>query len=416
MSLRWKRSSALSAAFSIATISASAATYSLVYSFGATSIDAQGPQAGLMLDNTGKLWGTTNGGGIHGYGAIFSINPATGVETVVYSDPYGQSDEYSTISGLMQDKKGYIWGTVETGPYARGRLNGAMFRLSPVKGKIGLWRNFGRFPGDGSDPQAGLMEDKNGSIWGTTASGGTNTTCVLTGIPGCGTVFKWARNGYFIVHSFGASSTDGVYPQSGLMQDANGNIWGTTPGGGTSPDSLCGNYGCGIVFEIAANGTYSIVHNFGANDTDGAGPVAGLMQDPNGNIWGTTEGGGAFGDGTVFEIAINGTYSVVHSFGGPANADGANPFGGLIQDKNENIWGTTNEGGVGNDCGAGNCGTVFEIAANGTYSVVYNFDPFPGGDGWGPSAGLALDASGNIWGTTSEGGKFGDGTVFEITP
>ncbi len=218
---------------------------------------------------------------------------------------------------------------------------------------------------------------------------------------------------YSVVHSFGANSTDGTMPKARLTQDKRGNLWGTTYEGGAYRNPSCGSAGCGTVFKIAANGAYSVVHNFGANGSDGNGPLPGLIQTRRGNLWGTTASGGAHGRGTVFEIATNGTYSVAYSFGASA-ADGKLPQSGLTQDETGDLWGTTVAGG------AHNAGTLFKVAANGAYSLVYDFGAHST-DGTGPLAGLILLKTGSFWGTTYAGGGWtcdgrGCGTVFSFDP
>jgi uncharacterized repeat protein (TIGR03803 family) len=374
------------AALSLAAFSASAQTYSVVYNF---TYQGWRPWAALIQDQNGNLWGTTwSAKSNFDSGTVYSLNPTTGVGTVVHN--FGEN---SFPSGLL-DKNGIFWGTTST----------EVFQLNPGTGRVKTVHVFKYADG----PSGGLMQDTNGNIWGTAGD----------------TVFELTPNAkgtmwtYRVVHSFCTPNcTDGV-PSGGLMQDASGNIWGTTLTGGANSNCFGGANGCGTVFEIAANGTYSVVYSFGASSTDGADPKGPLMQDSNGNIWGTTVYGGGGnctnqnynpGCGTVFEIAANGTYSVVHGFAG-GTTDGIQPNGGLIQDTNGNVWGTTAAGGPGGN------GTVFEIAANGTYSVVHSYG---GAGGATPEAGLMQDTNGNLWGTTAAGGvppNYGYGTVFEITP
>lgn len=415
----------LVAALSLVAVSASAATYSVVYSFGALKTgDGQGPQSSLIQASDGNLWGTTTSGGAYAVpfgsasGTIYSLNPTTGTETVRYS----YKSDANPLSGLLQSNLGGLWGTTN----GDGRYqSGTVFRISPRSGGPVTLHTFGNSSNsDGIMPSGNLIRDKKGFLWGTTEGGGANssTACAellynrTLGTAGCGTVFKLlglGGGGYRIVHNFSANSTDGFVPFAGLMQDTNGNFWGTTAagGGGSCTWGQSTIIGCGTVFEITANGTYSVVHAFANDGVDGANSAAPLIQDTNGNIWGTTQSGGAFGAGTVFKIATNGTYSIVYSFAG-SSTDGFFPSTGLMQDTNGDIWGTTSVGGTGG------YGTVFEIARDGTYSVVHNFDDgsttFADGDN--PEAGLMQDTNGNIWGTTYGGGTGGNGTVFEITP
>ncbi len=203
-----------------------------------------------------------------------------------------------------------------------------------------------------------------------------------------------------VLYSFGASATDGEKPYAGLVMDSAGNLYGTTYEGGAN--SL------GTVFKITASGTESILHSFGASATDGQTPNAGLIMDDAGNFYGTTEKGGASGLGTVFKISASGTESVLYSFGANAT-DGQTPCAGLIMDNAGSLYGTTENGG------ANGVGTVFEIAVIGTESVLYSFR---GGttDGEYPLAGLIMDSARNLYGTTLFAGANNFGTVSRSTP
>ncbi len=217
-----------------------------------------------------------------------------------------------------------------------------------------------------------------------------------------------------VLYSFGGG-TDGLQPGAGLIWDAAGNLYGTTPSGGP--------YGGGIVFELtpAAGGgwTEKVLHNFNPfSSTDGAEPSAGLIFDAAGNLYGTTTYGGTYNNGTVFELtrsphAVGGgwTLKLLHSFGN--GTDGVNPTAGLIFDGAGNLYSTTAAGG------AYNWGTVFELtpAAGGTWTekVLHNFN-YNGTDGDNPRASLIIDAAGNLYGTTFWGGTDDIGTVFELVP
>src|SRR6266702_3926838 len=209
-----------------------------------------------------------------------------------------------------------------------------------------------------------------------------------------------------VLHTFQGGSSDGASPLAGLIMDSSGNLYGTTENGGAS--------GLGTVFElVSASGTYSqkVLHSF--NRSDGANPSAGLIMDSSGNLYGTTQNGGTNGFGTVFELVnSSGTYSekVLHSFTN-SNGDGASPFAGLIMDTSGNLYGTTAGGGTGGT------GTVFSlINTSGTYgeNLLLVFGTTCGGNGSSPEAGLIMDSSGNLYGTTLSGVK-NVGTVFELT-
>ncbi len=270
----------------------------------------------------------------------------------------------------------------------------------------------GSYPGpyinhDGANPQTALIQAKNGSLYGTTHSGGAN---------GSGTIFNLTTGGALTsLYSFGALSgtlgtdLDGAYPNA-LLQAKDGNFYGTCPLGGAN--------GSGTVFKITATGAFTALHTFsalnngyyGAN-AEGGIPFAALIQARDGNLYGTTSAGGANGTGGVFKITTSGKLTLLHAFSALSNntnADGATPHAGLIQAKDGNLYGTTSEGG------AHGTGVVFKITTTGTFTLLYNFGSNPN-DGAYPQAALIQASDGNLYGTTSEGGTNGSGVVFKIT-
>jgi len=262
---------------------------------------------------------------------------------------------------------------------------------------------------DGLYPRAGLIFDPAGNLYGTTDYGGAYNF---------GTVFQLTPNGdgswtESVLHSFNADGKDGYEPFAGLIFDPAGNLYGTTNNGGAY-----GSYG--MVFQLTPNGdgswTESVLHSFNADGKDGYEPFAGLIFDPAGNLYGTTGGGGAYGHGTVFQLTPNRdgswTESLLHSFNLDGK-DGYEPLAGLTFDPAGNLYGTTNWGG------AYNYGTVFQLTPNGdgswTESVLHSFN-LDGKDGYKPLAGLTFDPAGNLYGTTPSGGTNDDGTVFKLKP
>ncbi len=213
-----------------------------------------------------------------------------------------------------------------------------------------------------------------------------------------------------ILHYFGSSSTDGMYPRSGLLMDAAGSLYGTTSAGGGSPNCFSG---CGTVFKLDRNGNETILHSF-TGGGDGADPLGSLVMDNAGSLYGTTfEGGGSNNYGTVFKITASGKYSVLHRFTG---SDGVNPNGSLRLDLAGNLYGTTALGGDLNcqvESTAG-CGVVFELSPRGVETVLYRFHG--GSDGSIPVANLLLDHQGHIYGTAAAGGNAASaGVFFELT-
>lgn len=191
---------------------------------------------------------------------------------------------------------------------------------------------------------------------------------------------------------------------SGLIRDQAGNLYGTTATGGNGAGCIGG---CGIIFKLNPAGQQAILYNF-AGTRDGAFPLASLVRDSAGNLYGTTFDAGTFGFGTVFRLNPNGTLRVLHSFRG---SDGANSGAELLADQQGNLYGTTESGGTGS-C-QGGCGVVFQLTANGNETVLHSF--MGGADGIQPTAGLVADAGGtSIWGTTYQGGVDNQGIVFEL--
>jgi uncharacterized repeat protein (TIGR03803 family) len=243
---------------------------------------------------------------------------------------------------------------------------------------------FGR---GGRVPVAGVIQDAEGNLYGTTAGGGA---------PDLGTVFKLSKTGKFtVLHSF-AGGSDGAAPDGGVIRDASGNLYGTTAKGGA------GNLG--TVFEVDTTGKETVLFSFGG--LRGRQPVAGVIQDAEGNLYGTTSQGGANLVGTVFKLSKTGKETVLYNFCSQSGcADGYSPRAGVIRDSQGNLYGTTSLGG-NNQCNEG-CGTVFKLSRTGKLTVLYAFQGNTNGqmDGSFPVAGVILDASGNIYGTTAYGGN-----------
>lgn len=244
-------------------------------------------------------------------------------------------------------------------------------------------------PTDGGYPSAGVILDAAGDIYGTSWQGGPVNL---------GAVFVISKHGEKVLRSF--SGVDGEIPLAGLVRDAAGNLYGTTTGGGTA--------GWGTIFKISAIGKWSLLHSFAGPPTDGGYPLAGLILDTRGNLYGTTELGGARKVGTVFKLDPTGNETVLHSFTGGAlgEADGADPKGGLLLDSAGNLYGTTMGGGPQN------AGVVFKIDASDNETVLHAFTGEP--DGQYPMGNLARDSAGNLYGITNVGGSANFGTIFKV--
>jgi len=370
--------------------SAQAQTFTVLYTFTSTA-DGEQPGASLIQDAAGNFYGTTQYGGTKdGFGTVFKLD-TRGKETVLLSFA-GTPDAEDPYAGLTRDKVGNFYGTTLYGGTGGGF--GTVFKLYP-SGKETLLHSFAGTP-DGEDPRSVLVRDAAGNLYGTTQYGGTNG--------GFGTVFKVDAKGQLtLLYSF-AGTPDGENPYAGLLRDKAGNLYGTTQYGGTGG-------GFGTVFKLDPKGKMTLLHSF-AGTPDGVNPLAGLLRDAVGNLYGTTKYGGTNGGyGTVFKLSAKGKLTLRYSFGGMP--DGENPYSRLIRDTAGNFYGTTFYGGTYG------YGTVFKLDKAGKLTILHSFNDSP--DGANPIAGLILDKAGNLYGTTSAGGDLncgfsGCGVVFKITP
>lgn len=208
---------------------------------------------------------------------------------------------------------------------------------------------------------------------------------------------------YQVLYSF-RLGTDGCGPASTLVRDPSGNLYGTTKSGGTQ--------GLGTVFELAADGTETVLHSFAGSPNDGAQPWNNaLLRDPSGDLFGTTPFGGnsGYNSGVLYELNAEGTETVLYNFAAIVGNAGF-PYGGILADSEKNLYGTSQFGGVDDSVN----GTVWRFAQDGTFSLLYAFGLLSGGEN--PISGLLRDPSGNLYGATEGGGTSGDGTVFELSP
>jgi uncharacterized repeat protein (TIGR03803 family) len=347
---------------------------------------------------------------------------AGSTETVLYSFTGGTTDGMYPTAALVLSKSGHLYGTTSQGGNSTvcgifGGSCGVVFELAPVSG--GGWKEsvLYQFTGgaDGGTPYAPLVIDDKGNLYGTTNVGGSS---------GMGTVFELTRGtgGTWtetVLHSF-AGGSDGAYPRSGLLLKGN-SLYGTTLQGGTG--TACGPFGgpCGTVFKLAhskTGWTESVLYSF-TGGADGGYPYGGVVLDKGGNLYGTTFQNGSTGYGTVFELTRGkGTWteSTLYTFTG--GADGKASYGGVILDANGHLYGTTSQGG------ASGGGTVFKLThgtSGWTLTTLHAFTSSP--DGSYPEAGLVRRAN-SLYGTTYGGGTgsacgpFGGspcGTVFEVS-
>lgn len=380
-------------------------------------------------------------------------------ETVPYTFT-GASDGAAPTAGLIFDSKGNLYGTAVNGGDTGGAncpgLDpptgcGTVFELSPPSGGTGPWTEtvLYTFTGgsDGAYPQAGLIFDSSGNLYGTTSNGGNMSGTICHGLGGCGVVFElsppksgsgpWTETP---IYTF-TGKADGAVPYASLIFDASGNLYSTTAGGGLAD---------GVVFELSppksGSGPWSetVLYSF-TGGADGADPVANVIFDTNGNLYGTTTRGGnisllncsaSVGCGVVFELSPpsggSGPWTETPLYTFIGKTDGSYPYAGVVIDSQGNLYGTTAIGGAksGPICKRTNgCGVVFEVSpptgGNGdwTETVLYSFGNSI--DGGYPYAGVIFDPVGNLYGATVQGGNTsgancsaydGCGVVFELSP
>jgi uncharacterized repeat protein (TIGR03803 family) len=399
---------------------AASPTETVLYSF-APGANGSNPYAALILDSSGNLYGTTGEGGNStkcnlgsGCGTVFMLAPpasggTTWTQTVLYSfQGPSVSDGSSPQASLVFDSKGNLYGTTASGGK---NSDGTIFKLSPPATKGGAWteRVLYSFKGgtDGSNPASALIFDTKGNLYGTTPIGGSSNF---------GTVFELTPNAAgtvwteSILYTFTGLSVGGK-PYAGLVFKGT-SLYGTTLDGGAHSQ--------GAVFELTppvktgGAWTETVLYSF-TGESDGGKPYAGVIFNAAGSLFSTTGSGGS-GYGTVFTLAppkrgsTTWTESVLYTFGG--GPDGSYARSGVVFDKTGNLYSTT---GVG----SGNSGVVFELsppAKSGgawTESVLWTFSG--GSDGGDSTAGLAISGT-TLYGTTSLGGQDGQGTVFEVIP
>ena len=360
--------------------------------------DGAFPYASLITDSADDLFGTTSGDGFNNDGTVFELVNSGGT----YSAPkvlasFNGPDGAIPQASLIADSAGDLFGTT-----AQGGDNhvGTVFELVNSGGTYSAPKVLASFNGtDDPEPTASLISDIAGDLFGTTYGAGAQV----------GTVFELVNSGGTysapkVLASF--SGPDGAYPYANVITDGAGDLFGTTLGGGDNRD--------GTVFELVnSGGTYSspkVLASF--NGSDGAGPVAGLITDSSGagDLFGTTGSGGENGDGTVFELVNSGgTYGALKVLASFNGTDGMYPSAGLITDSAGDLFGTTGYGGENGD------GTVFELVnSGGTYSAPKVLASFNGSNGALPITSLITDSAGDLFGTTAGGGLNNDGAVFEL--
>ena len=386
----------------LATLAAHAQTYRVLHGFSGGG-DGGDPLTGLTLDGGGNLYGTAYSGGTNSpAGTVFKLKRSGSgwLITPLYEFSAAGGGGANPGGGVIFGPDGSLYGTASTG----GAGFGAVYKLQPppsaCKTSICYWTQtvLYRFAAgtDGHQPTGNLIFDPAGNIYGTTQAGGAF---------GYGTVYKLTKSGSnwteSVLYSF-ASGQDGNQPTDGVVLDSAGNLFGTTPYGGTNH---CQG-GCGIVFELTPSGggwTEHILYSF-AGMPDAQRPYAGLIIDSVGDLFGASYEGGTNGGGSVFEVSPAGgswSFSVLYNLTGSNNG----PFARPTMDSSGNLYDTTIIPS-----------TIFKLSPSGGGWTYTDLHDFSGDDGSYPRGSVAVDGAGNLYGTTSMGGANGQGTAWELAP
>jgi uncharacterized repeat protein (TIGR03803 family) len=403
------------------------ASETILHNFGLPPLSGAHPYGGLIADNYGNLYGTTAQGGIYGAGVVFELDPK-GRQTLLYAFT-GGADGKTPNAGVIRDLEGNLYGTTTYGGSAN---SGVVYKIDTSRSQTVLHSFTGG--ADGGNPYATLAFDPEGNLYGTTTYGGTASLGVVFSMdrisgsekvlysflggadgagPNAGVILDPAYNIYGTTTYGGAANSgviykldgtnhetvlysftggnDGRYPYAGVIRDANGNLYGAASSASQS---------AGVIYKLDPAGNQTVLYSF-QGDANGEYPTGNLLRDPQGNLYGTTQKGGN-SYGVVFKLDAAGQLTVIHRFGGP---DGSHPYAGLILNAKGHLCGTTSSGGAVSE------GVVFTLDGAGNETVLYDF-PGPG-DGRQPS-GVALDSADNLYGTATEGGSAGHGIVFSV--
>ncbi len=385
----------------VASAPAHAQTYRVLHNFtGGT--DGANPEAGLAIDAAGNLYGTTSGGGA-GFGTAFKLTRSHSnfLFNPLYTFQGSDENDGASPAAITIGPNGSLYGPTMGGGNPQCSFGcGTVFNLQPppraCTSALCPWSEtvLYRFSGgmDGSSPGlGGVIFDHAGNLYGTTSAGGANNAGVIYELVAS---TGWMRT---LLYTF-TGGTDGGSSFGGLVFDNAGRLYGTTAFGGA--------VGCGEVFQLTGS-TLKVIYSFQCGD-DGENPIGGVVIDSAGNLYGTTSSGGTGGGGTAFQLTPSGsnwTFSLIYSFSG---AEG--PHNNLIRDTAGNLYGTAFGGAFG-------AGLVFKLTpSGGTWSFTDLYDFTGGTDGSDPLCAMAIDSSGNLYGTTFFGGSDDQGVVFEIAP
>jgi uncharacterized repeat protein (TIGR03803 family) len=365
---------------------AQAGTFTTLYNFtGGT--DGGQPNAAVIQDEFGNLYGTTSWGGDlscgsynSGCGVVYKLDTA-GNETVLHS--FSKTDGQNPFAPVIRDSDGNLYGTTDVGGSSS---YGTVFKLDTA-GNETVLHSFAGGTSDGCYP-SGVIMDGAGSLYGTASECGTSND---------GTVFKIDTAGNeTILHNF--TGSDGRGPNGGhLILDKAGNLYGVAGSGGPS--------GYGVLYKLSKEGTLTLLHSFANSYSDGCYPVGTVAKDKAGNFYGTTWECGSHRDGVVWRVSKTGAETDLHNFDG--SKEGCWPTAGVVRDSQGNLYGNTSE------CGIANTGTVWELSPKGKLTLLHSFLQIDGAD---PSGELLRTAKGTLYGATSHGGSYGGGTVWKYEP
>ena len=379
----------------------------------------------LFEGKDGSLYGTLNFGGTKGEGVVFKLSK-DGTDCIALHSftGYRSGEDGSWPQGVVEGSDGALYGTTQTGghpggaEYATG--SGTVFKLNKDGSGYTVLHRFSGTNGDGIAPWSGLVEGRDGALYGTTLEGGTNSL---------GTVFRLNKNGsgYEVLHSFRGSEDDGCRPMSGLLVGSDGSLYGTTDAGGN------GSGHNGTVFKLNLDGSgYRLLHSFPAQPEDGRFPRSSLVEGLDGALYGTTQAGGTNDAGTVFTLNKNGNgYRILHRFTGSLGTkpdphgliegvlngvptrfsdegEGSGPTG-LVQGNDGALYGTAENGGKNGG------GTAFKLNPDGSgFTILHNF-PGTQGDGQNPCGNMLQGSDGALYGATKRGRTNDFATVFKFS-
>jgi uncharacterized repeat protein (TIGR03803 family) len=385
--------------------SASAQTFAQLYDFKGGA-DGANPVSGLTLGSDGSLYGTTETGGSgpcidtfhNGCGVVFKLSKS-GRFTTIYQFQ-GGTDGAAPDAGVILDSHGNVFGTTFAGgggdcKFALAGGCGTIFKIDASGKETVLYRFGGGL--DGGGPHGTLNQDAGGNLWGTTELGGifTNRQCSSAG---CGTLFRLDRNGNLLSRAFQGPPNDGATPLAGLVADPNGTFYGTAYQGGTNSS--------GILFKVSPTRKLTVLHYFNGAAGDASNPTGLIIS--GGKIYGSAVSGGADQGGAVYEVDLSGEH-LLYSFGEGNDESVVFAQGLLARESDGTLYGTTTLGFLEEDNGK-----LYKLDAAGNFEVVHQFFGQP--DGSEPDAGVIRDAAGNIYGTTELGGASNAGTIFKFTP